>query len=489
VEAQILARHLGPWSAGKGSLQQKLALALTQAVRHGALNPGSRLPSERSLAQALTLSRTTVVAAYDSLREAGWFESRSGSGTWVSARSSAVSAARGAEQAGALSSSPMLGLLARPSGEDLLDLALGTPPALPDLPDELFTLPPDEYRAMVRDSAYHPLGLSSLREALATAYTRLGLQTAASQVLVTNGAQHAIALASGLFLQRGDAALVENPAFFGAIDAMRAAGARIFGLPVETAGVAPSAIRDRVVATAARLVYLTPTFQNPTGAVMPAAARKEIARFVSELGVPLIDDRTIADIVFEGTAPPPLAAYAPAAPILTIGSLSKVVCPALRIGWIRAPEPLIERLARLKTSMDLASPAVTQAIAVRLLASLDQVRELRRRQLQPRRDLAAAWLRRHLPEWKFRVPSGGLFFWARIPHGDSRELAQVALRHGVVILPGPAMSVNEEHADYLRLPFLTDPATLHTALGRLAAAWKEYSLSGRREHRDRVVLV
>jgi DNA-binding transcriptional MocR family regulator len=317
----------------------------------------------------------------------------------------------------------------------------------------------------------------------------MGIHTSASQVLVTNGAQHGIALASGLFLQRGDAALVENPAFFGAIDAMRVAGARVFGLPVEAAGVSPSAIRDRITATAARLVYLTPTFQNPTGAVMPGPARKEVARLVSELGVPLIDDRTIADIRFDGTLPPPIAAYAPDAPVLTIGSLSKVVCPALRIGWIRAPEPLIERLARLKTAMDLASPSITQAIAAKLLASLDLVREKRRVQLQPRRDFAAAWLRRHLPEWKFRVPSGGLFFWVKLPHGDSRELAQVALRHGVVMLPGPAMSVTEEHALYFRLPFLAEAAALGNALNRLASAWKEYAASGSRAHSDGVVIV
>src|SRR5205085_619198 len=135
---------------------------------------------------------------------------------------------------------------------------------------------------------------------------------------------------------------------------------------------------------------LTPTFQNPTGSVMPAAARKEIARMVAESGVPLIDDGTLADIAFDGSTPPPLAAYAPQAPILTIGSLSKLVWPGLRVGWVRAPAWIIERLARLKSSLDLASPPVTQAIAVRLMEEIGQVRQLRRQQLKPRRDLLVA---------------------------------------------------------------------------------------------------
>src|SRR2546430_1070877 len=120
MQPDNLARHLGMWSAGKGTLQHKLARALMQAVRHGALNPGVRLPSERALARSLALSRTTVVAAYDALREAGWVESRTGSGTRVAERSRAVSAARGSAQAGALAASPLLALLAHREDEDMI---------------------------------------------------------------------------------------------------------------------------------------------------------------------------------------------------------------------------------------------------------------------------------------------------------------------------------------------------------------------------------
>src|SRR5215469_16518604 len=133
MQARDLAQYLGAWSAGKGPLQRKLAVALVAAIRRGALHPGMRLPSERNLAHALAISRTTVVGAYDALREGGWVESQTGSGTWVS-RSGVVNAARGAAQASALAASPLLGLLATRDADDLVDLVLGAPLPLEGLP-------------------------------------------------------------------------------------------------------------------------------------------------------------------------------------------------------------------------------------------------------------------------------------------------------------------------------------------------------------------
>ena len=462
---------------------------MADAIRQGAVHPGIRLPSERSLAQALSISRTTVVAAYDTLREGGWLESRPGSGTWVSERSPSVAAARGAAHTVTLAQSPLLGLLAHRDDEDLVDFALGSPLPLRDLPLDVFTLPPDEYAALVHDRLYYPLGLPTLRQAVASYYEKAGLPTRPEQVLISNGAQHAIALCAALYLQRGDSVLVEDPAYFGALDAFRVAGARVSPLPVEAAGVPPAVIRDRITATAARLVYLTPTFQNPTGAVMPKAARKEVARIAAELEVPVIDDGTLAELVFDGPPPPLIASFAPSAPVLTIGSLSKLMWPGLRAGWVRAPEPIIERLARLKSANDLGSPLLTQAIAVRLLGVMDQARRLRREELKPRRDLMADLLREHLPAWHFRVPAGGLFLWVKLPTGDSREFAQVALRHGVLILPGPTMSAAGQHAPFIRLPFLAEPAALRSGVRRLSAAWREYQSTVRRDSRPTLSMV
>jgi DNA-binding transcriptional MocR family regulator len=472
MDARTVAAILGVWSSGKGSLQRKLSNALLQGMRRGGLAPGMRLPSERELARALTVSRTTVVAAYDALREAGWLESRQGSGTWVRAGSSGRT--RPGVTDGPLPASPVLGLLLDPAAEDVVDFGLGSPLPLRALDSSHFELPKDEYAALMHERIHYPLGLPVLRQAIAERYTHEGLPTRADHVLVTNGAQQALALSAALCLQRGDAAIIEDPAFFGAIEAFRAAGARLSTLPVKAGGVAPAALRDRLTATAARLVYLTPTCQNPTGAVMPVTARKEIVRIAADAGTPVVDDRTLADLVLEGTAPPPLAVHAPNAPILTVGSISKLFGPSLRIGWMRGPEFLIQRLARLKTAMDLGSPLIAQAVAVRLIRVIDEARRLRQRELRPRRDHLAGLLRAQLPDWRFSTPAGGLFLWVTLPDGDAREFAQVALRHGVVIVPGQHMSADDQHGRSIRVTFLSEPETLTAGVGRLAAAWQYY---------------
>jgi DNA-binding transcriptional MocR family regulator len=161
----------------------------------------------------------------------------------------------------------------------------------------------------------------------------------------------------------------------------------------------------------------------------------------------------------------------------------------LRVGWIRAPEPIIERLVRLKSATDLASPLVTQAIALRLLGAVDQARALRRKELRPKRDLLSTLLRKHLPDWRFRVPAGGLFLWTRVPAGDARDFAQVALRYGVVIMPGPSMSAEGEQSAFVRLPFLAAADTLRAAVTRLAAAWRNYTAVHRGKPNQRVSIV
>ncbi|HEV3139223.1 MAG TPA: PLP-dependent aminotransferase family protein, partial [Vicinamibacterales bacterium] len=419
-------------------------------------------------------------------------ESRSGSGTWVSARSRAVIAARHAAHATSVAASPLFGLLVgHDEAGDVIDVALGTPLPLEGLPPDLFVLPPEEHTALLRDRLYHPLGWPALRRAIAAEHSRRGLDTTPDQVLVTNGAQQAIALSAALCVQRGDTILVEDPAYFGVLDVGRTIGARIVGVPVGADGVSPSAIRDRIAATGARLIYLTPTFQNPTGAVMPAPVRREIGRIAAATGVAVIDDCTMADLAIDppgGSTPAPIAAHAPDAPILTIGSLSKLVWPGLRVGWIRASEPMIQRLVRIKTAMDLSCPLLTQAIATRVVGAIGEARRLRQIELRPRRDLLRALLREHLPAWRFRVPNGGLFLWTELPQTDAREFAQVAFRHGVVTLAGSHMSTAGEHSSFLRVPFFAEPDTLRTAVDRLAAAWREHR-SAPRERRQAVAIV
>jgi DNA-binding transcriptional MocR family regulator len=470
MDADAAIHSLGNWTAGPGPLHRRLTGALAGLIRDGIVLPGARLPSERALADALAISRTTVVASYNALRSAGWVESRRGGGTRV--RQAGARPARDRARQAELETSSLVSLLSLDA--DLLDLATGTTPPLARVIREAIAGDDALDRALSSPRQYWPLGLPALREAIARLYIRQHLPTRADEILVTNGAQQAVSLVSAWLVQRGDAVLVETPTYFGALDAFRLAGARLTGVPVDRSHIDPGLLRDRLFATGPRLVYLTPTHSNPTGVVMPERARKAVARMVEESGVTLVEDHTLAGLAIDGAAPPYIASYPGGGGVLTIGSLSKLCWGGLRIGWIRGTASAIRQLGRLKSAADLGSPLPTQALAVPLVGIFESAASARRAELGPSRDLLAALLSERLPEWTFRKPSGGLFLWVSLPGVDTRQFAQYAARHGVAVAHGAHFSVDEGPDDHLRLPFLLDEPSLREGVARLADAWRSF---------------
>jgi DNA-binding transcriptional MocR family regulator len=225
---------------------------------------------------------------------------------------------------------------------------------------------------------------------------------------------------------------------------------------------------------APRFAYLMPTFHNPTGAVMPERERREIAYLAAELQIPVVEDLTVADLALEDEPPPPIGAFQDEVPVLTIGSLSKVLWGGLRIGWIRAPAPVIQRLGRMKLVMDHGSSVVSQILALRLLDELDDILVERRRLVRERRSELESLLRRYLPTWTWDRPTGGLCLWVRVPAGDATSFSQVASRHGVTIVAGPMTSVDGNFADRIRVPYVLEPGEMREGVERLARAWAEY---------------
>jgi DNA-binding transcriptional MocR family regulator len=345
-------------------------------------------------------------------------------------------------------------------------------------------------REATRDHGYSVLGLPALRRAIARHLERRGLPTTESQVLVTSGAQQAIALAGALCLRRNDTALVESPTFLGSLDALGASGATLVPLPTGPDGVRLEVLREAVRQRPARLLYLTPTFHNPIGGTLPEGARREIARLATDAHLPLVEDESLVDIRLDETpSPPSIAALAPKAPVMSIGSLSKLFWGGLRIGWIRAPEPVLLRLASLKVASDLGSAMLSQLVAVHLLERADEVRRLRRAQIVEQRDALAGELARRLPEWCWTLPAGGLSMWVRLPHGDASEFAQVAQRHGVSLLPGPSVSPDGGHSQHLRLVYVHEPPVIVEAVQRLAQAWDAYAPMSLPQGRELGVIV
>ena len=362
----------------------------------------------------------------------------------------------------------------------LVDFAVGMPMPLAGLPAHLFGISDSRQRALLGERSTPPLGMDALRTAIAGYYTRQGCPTEPEQILVTSGAQQAIALCVNLFVQRGDAVLLESPSYFGALEVLRRAGARMVGLTMGAQHIDPGQLRDLALAHRPQMVYLSPSFHNPTGLLMPEPARRAVARIVRELGVTLVEDGTTADFAFDGVSPPPIATFAGGGALLSIGSMDKLFWGGLRVGWLRGPVSLIRKLSSLKSTWDLHTSVVTQTIATQLLTACDQAIALRRTQLRARRDMVVELLQEHLPAWQCDVPAGGLFLWVTLPSGDSRALAQIAARHGVAITPGTLFSLDESHVAQLRIPFLLEEPLLRLGVERLAAAWREYVSGGQR---------
>ena len=462
---------LGPWSAGRGPLHVKLTHALRKAMERRVLAPGARLPSERELARQLVVSRSTVVAAYDALRAEGWLESRQGSGTHVAP----LRHARGVGAAEPLN--PVFRSLLEDDPDDVLSLACAINPAHPLLADAVVAAAAGAPSGVLASDGYQPLGVPELRAKLAELHTGVELPTAPEQILVTTGAQQAINLCAAAFVRPGDRVVVESPGFPGTLDAFGAAATRFVSVDVDEGGVDADGVRDAVERDAPALTFLMPSFHNPTGTLLERRRRAELAELALVSGVPLVEDNALEHIPLAVDPPPAVAAHGPPdAPILTIGSFSKLAWGGLRVGWIRGPAPLIRRLGDVKARTDLGTPMFDQAVAAWLLDRVDRMREDRRAELRSSLELVTGLLRRDLPEWQWREPDGGPALWIRLSGGaNSTQYAQVALRHGVEVIPGDVMSPTGDHADYFRLPYTLPHDMLETVMRRLAGAWGAYA--------------
>jgi DNA-binding transcriptional MocR family regulator len=468
-----LAKVLGDFPRGDGPLYQQLVQAITLAVERGDLLPGTRLPPERTLAETFKLSRTTVVQAYARLREAGTIESRHGSGTWVRrAGKTGWPSPQEHEVSSAFRRNVVFRSLIERTGDAISFVSAQLPP-LPEVDAAARAVARGGAVKLGQGEGYFPMGLPALRRAVAEHLGRGGLPTREEQVLITNGAQQAISLVAGLLVARGETVVTEDPTYIGAIDVLVSAGARVLAVP----GAAQDLDLDRLRALLAmrpRLLYVVPTYHNPTGGLMPEPTRRELARLAEELQIPVVEDNTLAELGLAGNAPPPIAAMAKDAPVLTLGSLSKLFWPGLRVGYIRGPEAWILRLGRFKALSDLGGPLISQAVAVVLLDQAQAAAKTRRREVSAKLDLLTKLLGKHLPTWTWTRPEGGLLLWARMPAGDAEELAQIAARHGVAVVPGSANSPDHRFADHVRLPIVADAATMKEGITRLARAAAEY---------------
>jgi DNA-binding transcriptional MocR family regulator len=422
----------------------------------------------------LAVSRGTVMAAYSLLRQDGWVHSRRGSGTWIR-----DGVARGlrpdveADDAGAPFRRFTAGLMSDRS--DVIELGLSIVAAAQGLPEDLLTLDRSDLAVLTAEHGYWPAGMPALRSALAERSTQLGDSCSSRSIVVTGGAQQALATAAAITLRRGDTVVVESPTYPGALDAFTRVGACIVTVAADDGWADVTALRRVLDQTSAAALYLIPTCHNPTGAVMSEARRRAVARLVDEREMYLFEDETLADLAFDGYRPPSISSRATGARTLTIGSLSKSVWGGLRIGWLRACPDIAERAVRAKAAQDLGLSAAGQLLGLRALEALPAIAAMRRTQLQTRAAVLRARLHELLPEWDVPAPLGGLSLWVGMADADTDVFAQHALRRGVSISPGSTHCPDGSGTGRARIAFSRDTEVLLAAAERLRQAWDDYT--------------
>jgi DNA-binding transcriptional MocR family regulator len=455
-----------------------LADAIRLLVADGRVATGTRLPSERDLTAALGVSRTTVARAYAVLRERGYLTSRQGSGSVTALPGGGTGHRRGSSLSPADLS--QVG--------DTIDLTCASMSA-PSGTMAAYEAAVGALPTHLAGTGYQPLGLESLREALAAWYTARRLPTTPDQVLVTSGALSALAITARALLAPGDRVLVENPTYANAIDTLHRSGARAVPLPVESSGWDLPGAEATLRQTAPRAAYLIPDFQNPTGALMSDADRGRLARALGATRTVAVVDETLAELCLDdGVAlPRPMAAHHRRT--VTVGGASKSFWGGLRIGWIRAPHDLVANLLSARLSLDLGAPVLEQLVLLELLSHRDEILAERRAAVAASRDVLVGALRERLPQWEFRVPNGGLCLWVQLPEALSSAVTAAADRHGLVLAPGPQFAVEGGMERFLRIPFTSHaPDLLVEAVDRLALAWQD-AVSARPAGRPRSPLV
>jgi DNA-binding transcriptional MocR family regulator len=461
VTARSLVRQLGRWRLGSGgTAYADLAERVKLLVLDGRLPVDTRLPAERELAGALAVSRTTVAAGYELLRTDGFLRSRRGAGSWITMPRPAAGRA--------------VSSYAPSTDPSAFDLAYAAPPAPHEALARAQAGAAAELSRYSIGSGYHMLGVDSLRDAVAARFTARGLPTDRDQILITCGAQQAISIVLAAVVAPGERVVVEHPTYPNALDAIGREHARAVPIGFEGPAWNLEALAATVRDTSPRLIYLIPDHQNPTGRVMDSDQRAELVALARRTRTPLLVDETMVELALEGTRVEPVAAHlAPnsSLPVITVGSASKTFWGGLRTGWIRAAPPWIERFARARASLDIATSVLDQLVTGQLLSGIDGVLADRLPNLRTNRDHLLVRLRERFPSWRAQRPLGGLSLWVDLGRPVSSALVSAAARRDVLLAAGPRFGVDGAFEQRLRLPYTLPEHTLDRALDRLADAW------------------
>lgn len=448
----------------------RIARAVSDDIRRGRLRAGESLPGSRSLAESLGVHRNTVLAAYRELAAEGWIDAEEARGTFVSATIPDIAPRRFAGQAAVARS-----IAARPAFE-VPDVRATPYVRVPSasmtlgggVPDVRLVPEAELARAMRRVLRRHPIDVLSygdpegplvLRRALArmSASTR-GLAATEEHVLVTRGSQMGIDLVARTLLSPGDVVAVEALGYRPAWDALRAAGAKLVAVPVDAHGLDIDAFAKLCAEGRVRGIYVTPHHQFPTTVTLAPARRLRLLELAREHRLFVLEDDYDHEFHYEGRPVLPLASADTHGSVIYVGTLSKVLAPGMRIGFVVAPAPLVERLATMRRIVDRQGDHLLEHAVAELLdegAIQRHIRRAKRLYAERRADLAALLTSAFAGVLSFKLPNGGTAIWARVVDRDvsPEAWATAAFERGLVLQPAKQFAFDGKPRPYLRLGF------------------------------------
>ena len=482
---------------GERSVTAQIADVFAAAIESGELAPGDQLPPTRELAELTGVNHLTAARAYRRLAELGLVSGRVGKGTFV--RQTAPEAARLGEaeedtawQLYALPdevethSDRVVGEMFRQAGrDDLIPLLVGYSS------DDLF--PSKRFSEIIAEvaardaSAIHQYGdvegAPELRDQLAELGREQGFASSAEEILTTTGAAQALGLTADALLRPGDVAAVESPTFPGLLNSIRATGASVLPVPVDADGLDVDSLEQLLRRRQIKMLALQPRLHNPTGRDLTPERRTRLIELARREGFFIVEDGVYADLRFSGDEPGALRGDAPDH-VVYISSLSKTTSSGLRVGWMAARGPVLERIVAAKRTAELNTPPLTELALAEFLAQGGYPEQLERATafFQKRYEALNEAVSEHLGGIAtVSTPLGGGHLWLTFSDRiDERDLYEEAVREGVSFLPGAAMMAERPRRAHARLSFgYLDPPELREGVKRLATAVRAVSRATR----------
>jgi DNA-binding transcriptional MocR family regulator len=492
-------------------LYLQVADQLRTQIESGELASLTRLPASRALAKQLGVNRITIVNAYAELEAEGLVVSRVGSGTFVAG-----------ESAG---SPPQLNEMAYPppwSGSATLRQPWNANQMVAEMtrlaqqpgvisfaggaPASEF-LPVNEFRRALnevlrRDGAealqYEQVtGYLPLRETIAEQLQEQHIRVSGKDILITAGCQQALDMALRVLTRSGTSVLmVEDPCYLGLLDLIKARQVTPVGIPLDEHGLRVDWLEQLIQRHRPQLIYVTPSFHNPTGVTMPMERRKALLEIATRCGVPILEDTSYDELRYEGEPQPTLKSLDTADIVLHAGGFSKTLVPGIRIGYLIAPPLLHRRIVATKQTADIFTSPLNQRALHAYLQSghfshhLQQVCQAYRE----RRDAMLTAIERYFPaETRWRRPEGGMYIWVEMPPDGptATDLYLAAINYNVAFAVGSVFSASGSFSNALRLNFVTyPPQQIEEGIRRLGKAWKElltrHDNTGQLSHRATV---